>query len=292
MGNDAIVITRHALPSGQSETWRIERSDACWTSIAPDGTRRKPDTSPLAALTATGACLYERGVGLDIQTAGLIDPFELLPALESWTEVDEEPVEEHEWWTHETLGWAHEFILSRSSRDQFELDRDRVILIDDLVCAVHRPDSTWSSTAAPHVVIFEWDDSLLPAFVEVWATTNTENGYGHGYHAIGEIKPGFEGQVFVAEEIASLRIRPLPDGHSGPSEEEMRSWISANVSMTPGLEEHALEVSGDAVTVVFPEGGGYAEASGGLGPAVRRTQGPTDEQGFDARSDSEARGCS
>ena len=54
--------------------------------------------------------------------------------------------------------------------------------------------------------------------------------------------------------------------------EEMLSWMSGYISMTPSMEEFELEVDGATVTAVFPEEGPYAEAEGWLGSTVLRAR--------------------
>lgn len=276
-GTGRIQVTRYAGPEGPAETWSVDADGADWVATSPNGSRGACHGSPTAALESSGACHYVPGVGLYIRTGGVVSPFELLPALQSWTEPDDGPVEAHDRWGHEALSWAHEAVYRKSGDDQFQLDSNRIIRIDDGVCAVHQPDRDRSSTGSRHLVIFEETDPLWPAFFEEWATTTTDNGYGSAHYATGEITPGFQGAAFDADEIGSLFVRPLPEGHTPPQVDEMVSWIAGNVSMTAGFGEFELEVDGGSVTAVFPEGGPYGEASGSLGPAVRQTQGQSDE---------------
>ena len=273
LGASEILIARYAGPRAPAKVWRLQQSDAGWTPIAPDGLRGTSFWDPVEAIVASGSCEYEPGVGLHIETSGLIEEFDLLPALEGWTKPHDAPVEDVDWWGHEALGWAHEAISNRSGSDQFELDPSRIIRIDGAVCAVHQAERDRSDKGRRHLVIFVETDPLWPRFFKQWATTDTDNGYGSGRYEIGEITPGFEGEAFSADEIASLRIGPLSESSWAPTAEEMVSWISGNVSMTAGFEEYELEANGDSATAVFPEEAQYGEASGRLGPAVLQPRG-------------------
>ena len=264
----SVSVARYATPDQPAVEWRFEPHDGGWRALSPDGQLSELSATLIECISTSGACEYETGVGLHIRTGGLISHFELLPALQSWTVPRESTSIDFEWWDHEVLGWAQEAINQRCGADQFELDYERIVLIDEAICAVHQADRDREKPGDRYLVLFEETDPMWPAFVEEWGTTQTDNGYGSTNYAVGEITPGFQGEVFDAGEIANLSIRPLPEEHTRPDDSEIVAWISGNVSMTAGFEQYELEVDGNVATAVFPEEGPYGEASGRIGPGL------------------------
>lgn len=271
-----ILIDRYRGPEAHAETWQIRQSDGLWTAAGPDGSHVAPHRDAVEALSASGACRYERGVALHIRTGGLISPFDVLPALQDWLDNEDAGDSSTDWSDHAELGWIAEVLSRLSAEDSFGLDPTRLIGLDDGLCGIRRTqapggrkEDVWS-----HFVIMRELDPPELEFFDEWAWTSTDNGWGMGSYGIGEIVPGVVGEVFRVDEIGpTLTTTPLPEHHPEGLYDEMLDWISGNVSNTSGFDEAELQVEGDTVTAVFPEGWEYGgEASGWLGPTVMRSR--------------------
>lgn len=278
-----LEVVRFAGPTGPTETWRVESDGSGWVVVGPRGDRTAAHPTIVEALQASAACRFEAGTALHIRTAGLIGPFDLLPVLQEWTDRDSGS-DYPDWSEHLEMGWFFEVIIS-----SFDLDPGRLVGIDDGFCGVRQvpgPDGG-SKGAWRHLVFFRGIDPPEVMFSDPWASTHTDNGWGIGTYAIGEVVPGVVGEVYRIDEIGpELTTWRLPASYPEGLYDQMMSWISGNVFNTSGFDEARLQVEGEDVTAVFPEGWEFGgEASGWLGPTVLETRatGETSEESPDFR---------
>lgn len=271
-----IVVGRYRGLDAPAETWRIRRSDGAWTAVAPDGTVGVPHPSALEALAASGACRYKSGVGLHIRTGGLVSPFGLLPALDSWKDPAEAESEPVDWSQHSELGWTQEVLNYWPAGEALGLEPSRVIRVDEGFIGVHTDGRDAQGRNLRHLIVVLETDPPRPAFFEPWASVSADNGWGWVTHDIGEIVPGLMGEVTSSDGWGPmLTVRPLPEDHPQGLYESTVAWVSGCIADT--IEEFELEIDGGSVTAVIPEDAPYGEASGRLEPAVLRSQAPNPE---------------
>ena len=273
---DRIEVRRYADPETEPETWLVQRDGEAWRAVGPDGNLNTAAASAAEVLRQLGACRYEPGSALHIRTGGLISPFELLPALQDWLGNEAARDSSVDWSEHTELGWVAAALSQLSAEDSFGLDPTRLIGLDGGLCGIRKAQAPSSNRkgVSSHFVVMRELDPPEPEFFDQWAWTSTDNGWGIGSYDIGEIVPGVVGEVFKVDEIGpTLTTAPLPENHPEGLHDEMLDWISGNVSNTSGFDEAELQVEGDTVTAVFPEGWEYGgEASGWLGPTAMRSR--------------------
>lgn len=263
-----ISVDRYDGPKGPHRSWAVLATDTGWIVEGPDGEVAGPFGMPVDALRESGACAFVPGTAICISTGGALSPFEVIPALDGWL-VDPFASEAElvDWLAHDQLAWVDDHI--GWSFEELGFDRARVIVIDDLLCGVCTARIPGETDPIRLIVPCEGYPSLHPVFLDPWATVVPDNGYGSAWYGIGEVAPGIQATAFDVEDFPpSLSFKRIPAEHPAGLYEEMLSWMSAHIAMTPGAEQFDLEVDGSTVTAVFPEDGPYAEAEGWLGPTV------------------------
>ena len=262
------------------EAWSVSEVEDGWSIIKPDGSTETVRGTLTHVLVAAGACAFESGVALRLNTGGTVAQFELLPALHGWLQEpsgnDGEPVP---WWEHPDFGRLEE--VDSDSFRSLSVDLSRIVLIDDDLCAVSS-ETIGSGPTAQHqrtLLLLELGDfgHPEPKFYDLWATLITDNGYGGGRHAVGEVVPGLRGAVELHEGLpVYMRLDPLPEPDQKYA--DVLSWISGCIEGTPssgtdeGFKDFEVTIRGNEIEVDFPEEGPYAEAEGWLGPTVLRAR--------------------
>lgn len=270
-----VEVERFGKPGDPTQRWSINQVDTGWQIAGPDGSTTEALGDLDSALRASGSCAFAPGIALRIRTAGTVEPYALLPALDQWLV---EPAgangAEIPWWEHSELSRLED--LSSEDFEAFNLDESRIILIDDDLCGVCSALIGNGPTAEQRRIFLlaEWEfmGDLMPKFFELWATMHTDNGYGWGRHATGEVSPGVRGSVDNHEGMRFISFDPLP--HSERIFDEVMSWISGCVSCTPnpgtdgGYSEFDIVLHGNDVEIVCPDDGPHLEASGWVAPTV------------------------
>lgn len=267
-----IVITRHAGPDGPVEMWRICESSGGWNATGPDGGQGDSFPTVVEALIDSGAARFAKGAALDIQTAGLVSPFDLLPALAAWADA---PGDLHsgaaDWTAHPRIRWI-ESTMENFGRG-WSIDYGRLIRIDDNICGVYAEHDVRQRLMERHLVVLKRDDPVWPLFYDSWASTSTDNGWGMAMYEIGEITPGFEGDVQHIDQVApEIRISRLPENHPAGLYDAMVSWIEGLVSNTYGCEDSEVEPDDDGVEVMIPKGAHVEIDTSSFGPTVMRSR--------------------
>lgn len=271
-GGFRIMVERYDGPDGPRHDWSVVGTDGGWEVRGPDGGVAGKYGGPLDALRDSGACAFVPGTALRIRTNGALSPFEVIPALDGWlVNLFASEAETIDWWDSEDLAWVQEHI--DWSFKELGFDPARIIVIDDLLCGVCTAQITREPESVRLIIPCEDESRLRPIFLDPWATVTPDNGYGSAWYGVGEIAPGILATAIDIEDFPpSLQFNRISSDHPEGLYEEMLSWMSGYISMTPGMEEFELEVDGAKVTAVFPEEGPHAEAEGWLGPTVLRAR--------------------
>ena len=267
---EGITIYRHSNPETSPERWEISNRSGKWCAVCPKGVLEQSFSDPVKALIQSGACEYRRGAALDIRTPEGFDPFRLLPALASWADVHGAPHDgASDWSPQPRLRWV-ERILEDEGRF-LRLDYGRLIRINDLICGAYIPQDEAESEPTRHLILFQPADPLWPVFYDAWASTSTDNGWGMADYEIGEITPGFEGEMrHVHGHEAELRISRLAADHPKGLYDAMVSWVADIDSITHGLDEELCETD-DVHYGELEEDGGDVNM-GSFGPTVLRSK--------------------
>ena len=266
-----IEVDRYVGPDSPPEPWDIRAVADTWSATGPEGPLSQSFSDPVAALIESGACVYARGAALDITTSESFDPFRLLPALASWAEAPGAPHEgASDWSAQPRIGW-----IERLLEDQgrlLHIDYGRLIRINDLICGAYLPRDKSGSEPERHLVLFEPANVLRPVFYDAWASTSTDNGWGTADYEIGEVTPGFEGEIrHVSGHEAELRISRLAADHPKGLYDAMVSWVADIDSMTFGLEDEMGETD-EAPDGDDSEGADGDLGVGSFGPTVLRSK--------------------
>lgn len=263
---DHITVTRHPASDLPASTWSVGQDGEGWNVTSPDGAQSGGHSTAIEALSDSRVCQFAPDVALDIRTAGLVSPFDLLSVLESWTDPSDYASENADWIDHPELGMTQECLQSWPAADALGLESSRVIRVDNGFVGVHtaRRDSTGGSQR--HLIVFRDNDWMRPDFYDPWASASTDNGWGIASYDIGEIVPGLVGEVMHVEDWGpNLSVWQLPDDHPKGLYERMIEWISGCISNTFEEYDIEVEVDGGSVTAILPEEGPYGEGSGHLG---------------------------
>lgn len=272
-----VLVERYRNLREQPAAWSVDEFGEGWAISKPDGSTETVRGTLAQALIASGACAFESGVALRINTRGVVDRFQLLPALHGWLQETSgsggAPIP---WWEHPAFGRLEE--VDSDSFKSLSVDLSRIVLIDDDLCAVSSEPIGSGPTAKQERVhlLLELGDfgHPEPKFYELWATVTTNNGFGGGWHAVGEIVPGLRGAVDLHEGLpVYIRLDRLPE----PAQmyADVLSWISGCIEGTPspgsgeGFKNFEVAVRGSEIEVDFPEEGPYADVTGWISPVVK-----------------------
>ena len=269
-----VEVERFGKPGDPTQRWSIDEANAGWRIAGPDGSPIECADDLVSALRTSGSCAFVPGIALRIRTAGTVEPFALLPALDQWLDEPAGASPQAPWWEHAEL--LHLEDLSSEDFEAFNLDESRIILIDDDLCGVCSALVGNGPTAKQKRIFLlaEWEGmgDLMPKFLDLWATMHTDNGYGWGRHATGEISPGVRASVDNHEGMRNIFFDPLP--HPESVYDEVLSWISGCISSTPqpgtdgGYNEFEVVLDGSDVEIICPDEGPHVEASGWIAPTV------------------------
>lgn len=274
-GAEFLKIDRYIGPSDPPERWEIRGRAGAWRAMGPGGPLPQSFPGPVAALIESGACAYERGGALDVRTSEQFDPFRLLPALASWADAPGRPHDAaSDWSRHPRIYWVERHLEEEASL--LEIDSGRLIRINDLICGVYLRRSESRLVMARQLVLFAPADPLWPVFYDGWVSASTDNGWGIADYEIGEVTPGFQGEMrHVDGADMELRISELAADHPKGLYDAMVSWVTGLASVTFGLEEIEMTEADDSVRIELPEGSVGKVDTGPFGPTVLRSKGLT-----------------
>ena len=276
-----IEVERFERSDDQPSRWRIDPSENGWRVAGPGGAKTETGGDLVEALRMSGSCTFSNGAALRILTTGSVNPFDLFPALEEW--LAEFPAgSEDEQGSEELPTWRlnPEFSrldeLSSEDYEALSLDSSRVILIDDDLCGVSAAlIGNGPSAIRKRIFVLaecEFMGSLTPKFFDLWATMFTNNGYGWGEYAIGEVSPGVKASFENHEGMKYLFFDPMPS--NGELYDDVLSWISGCVASTPqpgtdeGFSGFEVVVEGNDVQIIWPDEGPHVDAGGWIAPKV------------------------